>query len=237
MDRQKLPAKRQGDSEPSANFDAVSLVVRQRTPVHRLPGFVKGTHRVPQDTDRRAQEFVARLGASLIRSDLDAAFDGFRQVLELKRRELQVTESEEGFGAIQTPHFLYSNAVFQSDQDANQAIWQREISQITAPEVLKSARGSQLFDGVFDTVEFVPPNRIGLADLIDYLEDREDPRITTEYDRGLSYCRIGFAATTLSIVVTASSFQVVYEQPCSPKELLNCLEYLREELVDFRQFA
>ena len=92
--------------EGSVQLDDVSLVIRKRTPIGLLPGYSKSKHRIPETSDRRSQEFVARLGERLIREDLDQAFLQIRDGFGLKRRDLKVTESEEGFGTIETPFFM-----------------------------------------------------------------------------------------------------------------------------------
>jgi hypothetical protein len=229
-----LHAASEGEDEC---LDGISLVVRQTVPVRRLPGFAKAKHRVPDVQDRRAQEFVARLGWNLVRRDLDAAFAGLRSVMGLKRRQLEVTESDEGFGTIQTPHFLYSNSVSQSEVDASLAIWQRELSRIVSAEVIRSENCNRLFAEVFDTIEFVPARPISLEKLVDHIEELGDDRVHADYDRGLTYCQLSIDQLAVTIHVQRESFCVAHPAPTGPGELLRCLQDLQHRLVDFRDLA
>ena len=219
------------------SLEGISLAVRQTTPVRRLPGFSRLKHRIPEEQDRRAQEFVARLGSKLICDDLDAAFSGFRTIIGYRRRQLAVTESEEGFGTIQTPHFLYSNSVFQCDKDASQAIWLRELSHIVSPDVLQTEHCNQLFADVFDTIEFTPSTPISLGKLVDHIEDLENDQVVADYDRALTYCQLSIESLALSIQVRRDSFRVVHPQPVAPRELLHCIQDLRGSLVDYRNLS
>lgn len=243
-----LKAK-QDDSKPPmtnlsvpANEDAislagVSLVIRQQTPIQLLPGFSKTKHRLPDSNDRRAQEFVARLGERLIRDDLDAAYTQIREALGLKRRQLKVTESDEGFGTIETPFFLYSNGVFQSDGDAVTAVWQRDLSRIVKPAILLEDACNRLFASIFDTIEFVPSSSINLEKLVDHLEDLGDEQVRADYDRQLTYCNILMQDSPLYIQVNRHAFRVVHPAAVAPRELIACIQDIRRNLVDFTNLS
>lgn len=215
-------------------LDGISLVVRRSMLVRQLPGFSKQKHRVPDTHDRRAQEFVASVGTPLIHDDLDATFTGLRTVMGFKRRELQVTESDEGFGAIQTPYFLYANSVSQSDNDPAQAVWQRELSQFTSADAVGDELCNRLFETVFDTIEFLPASPISLEKLVDHVEDLEDSRVQANYDRGLSFCRLAIDGFPFTILVQRDVFRLVHFEPAPPRQLLQCIQDFRQRIVDFR---
>ena len=212
-------------------LDGISLVVQQSMPVVQLPGFSKGKHRVPVTWDRRALEFVARLGKNLVRDDLDATYASFRTAMGLKRRQLEVTDSGEGFGSIQTPFFLYSNSVSQCEHDPSQALWRRELSKIVSAEVTRSEGCNQLFQNVFDTVEVVPSSPISLEKLIDHVEDLADEQVAADYDRELTYCRLCIAKLPFRIDVMRDLIRIVQPEPASPQKLLHYVQDFRRSTV------
>lgn len=220
----------ESDSTP---LDGVSLVSRQPTAIRRLPGYSNAKHNVPEVFDRRSQEFVARLGSGLIRDDLDRVFLQLRDGLGLKRRELLVTESADGFGTIETPFFLYTNSVFQSEDDLAMAVWQRDISRVVRPEVLLEDGCNRLFPNVFDTIEFIPSAAIDLEKLVDHIEALTDDRVSVDYDRQLTHCKVLISNSPLHIYVTPDAFRVIHPAPTMPRELVTCIEEIRQELVDF----
>ena len=214
----------------------MTFVIRETTPVRRLSGF-QSKHRLPDSYDQRSQAFVSTVGTPLIQSDLDHVFAGLRKVYGLKRRQLEVTESQEGFGTIRTPHFLYSNCVFQSESEWTTAIWQRELSQIEDLSILLDGRCDELFAEVFDTIEFQPSAPIQLEKLVDHIEELEDPRVQVDFDRQLTYCNLRLEGSPLVIQAQRDAFRITHPTPSSPRELFDGILQIQQNLVDFRKLS
>lgn len=155
---------------PEQRLKRVSLAARQIELVQKLPGFKKSRHRVPEEITDRTQTFVGGLGGSRVRADLDHVFDALRNEFRFKRTQLDVHETDDGAGSITTPFFRYTSCVYQNPSNAGEIVWQRDISDVTAPETLLSRDFSAVFGQVFDTVEFVPRSPIDLEKLIDAIE-------------------------------------------------------------------
>ena len=221
------------DNRGGEDLTGVSLLSRRELSVRQLPGFRKSKHQVPMATDHRSQEFVARLGGELVKADLDNVFDGLRAHLKLKRREVEVSESSEGFGTIRTPFFLYSNGVCQSEENPAQAVWYRQLIDLASANVLCSEECSQLFPDVFDTCEITTGFAIDMAALIDHVEDLTEPVVDVDYDRNLRNCRISFPGTSLIIDVERDRFCLRHAEPLSPGQLLTSFQEIRGSVLEF----
>ena len=225
------------DESFSVQLSGVSFVVRQQTPIRALPGFTKTKHRIPDAYDRQSQGFVERLGSQLVRDDLDQTFTRLRDAFGFKRRDLQATESDEGFGTITTPHFLYSSCVFQSPEEIDEAVWQRDLSQITAPETLIEDACNRVFARTFNTVEFSPPAPIDLEKLIDHIEELPDDRVKADYDRNITFCNIIVKGSSAMICVTRDAFQIVHTEPSEPRLLVTSIRDVQRDLIDFAKLT
>ena len=211
----------------------VLLAFRHRELVRNLPGFKKSNHRVPDEVNARTQLFVGKLGEDRVRLDLDHVFDSLRAAFRFKRTELQAIETEEGAGSITTPFFRYTSCVYQNPSDASEAILQRDVSEIAAPDQLLTDNFAAVFGDVFDTVEFVPQSAIDLEVLIDRIEELDDPRVSLAYDRQVSCCEITIAGTKAKIQVTADAFRIIHPEPQAPRILVESFFSVQNALVDF----
>ncbi len=225
------------DEYSPVQLHGVSFVVRQQSPIRALPGFTKSKHRVPDAYDRQSQGFVERLGSQLIRDDLDLTFTRLRDAFGFKRRDLKATDSDEGFGTITTPYFLYSSCVFQSPEDIDEAVWQRDLSQIVAPQFLIEDACNRVFARTFDIVEFSPPAAIDLEKLIDHIEELPDDRVKADYDRNISFCNIVVKGSSAIIRVTRDAFQIVHAEPSELRLLVTSIRDVQRDLIDFAKLT
>jgi hypothetical protein len=222
------------DDSPDAipGLNHVSLARKQHEPVSRLPGF-KRTHRIPMEVSEHTQAFVGRLAAERVRSDLDDVFDQLRSVFRFKRSEIESTEHACGHGEIATPYFLYQSAVVLNPRKASEAIWRRDISRIANLNQLLTDEFASVFGGLFDTVEFSPPSPIDITSVIDRVEARDDPRVSLNYNRQLSFCEIAIAGTNVKIHVTSEAFRIVHPDTETPRVLLQSLSQVQQAIVGF----
>lgn len=222
---------------PPDRFKGVLLATRKLGLVQRLPGFTKSKHRVPDDVTDRAQSFVGALATNQIRDDLDSVFQLLRTAFRFKRTQLEAQETADGAGSIATPYFRYTSCVYQNPANAAEVIWQRDISEVTAPEQILTDEFAQVFGQVFDTVEFLPANEINLEALIDTIEEIDDPRVRVEYDRQLTYCEVFIDDIEAKLQVTVDAFRIVHPEPTHPRVLVSSFMAFQESLVDFRQWT
>lgn len=210
----------------------VSLAVRRTDPVEQLAGFRKH-HRVPLEVNSHTQAFIGRLAIPAIRHDLDQIFGQLRAAFRFKRKEIAASESACGEGEINTPYFRYGSAVYLNPDNASETIWQRDVSQITAPQQLLSDGFATVFDRLFDTVECTPPRPIDLVRLIDHIEARDDSNITLEYNRHFTFCELSLPSIESKIRVTQDSFRIVHPRVKTARRLLESFLQVQQSLVHF----
>lgn len=228
-----------GDGQHDINerIRYVSFVHKRLESIERLPGFHKQRHRLPDRITSQSQEFVGRLGASLVREDLDNVFTALKEAFHFKRTEMQSEEWQEGGGSILTPYFRYTSAVMQHTTEPGDAIWRRDISEISSIKQLVSGPFGAAFDGVFDTVEFLPHIPINLELLIDRIEEMNDSRVELDYDRQITCCRVAIRGNNCKIHVTKSELLIIHPQPTSTQTLVQSLLTVPDALVDFSKLT
>lgn len=216
-------------SDADRKIDHVALVREQRLRVRDLSGFRK-THKVPEECNERTQSFVGKISYAEISEDLDERFAEFRKHFNFRRVDLQVTEPENGIGAIETPWFEYRITVTHSTDDASEAVWRRQVTQFRKAESLLSAEFEAAFGNLFDTVEFQPPVPLDVADFIDRLEDRAKDDLQVEYDRSSTWCQLTTERIPGYLYVTTDCIALVTPQPDLPSRLLEAFFEYRESL-------
>ncbi|MEQ9409080.1 MAG: hypothetical protein RIK87_15195 [Fuerstiella sp.] len=213
----------------------VALVREQRQRVRDLSGF-RSSHKVPAETSERTQAFVGRIADSDISDDLDARFSEFRRHFGFKRRDLRVSEPENGTGAIATPWFEYRVTVTQATDDSSEAVWRRQVSDFRQPEPLLSSEFATAFGKLFDTVEFEPPEPLDIEDFIDRLEARHDPALSLDYDRTATWCQLTSSDIPGLLNICSDRIALRTMQPDLPARLLESFFLFRSCLKGIECF-
>ena len=204
----------------SRQLTNVVLAREQRYMVRDLSGFQKKKHKVPVEINDRTQSFVGRIAYQELSDDLDTRYTQFREQFGFKRVDLNVAEPDNGNGVIQTPWFDYRISVTQSEDDAEEAVWRRQVSKFRGPEELLSSEFATVFGGLFDTVEFSPPQPIEIEVFIDHLEEKNDDNISISYDRTATWCELVTDTIPGELTVTSDKISLKTPQPELPARLL-----------------
>lgn len=184
--------------------------------IRRLSGFKK-SHHVPEDVNGAAASFVGRIAETEIKSDLERMFEKIRDAFGYKRLDMEVHGPNDGTGSIDTPAFAYAVSVTQNPDAAREYVLRREVAEIKDPSVVVSEPFNELFDGMFDTLEFEFRKPLDLKAVIDALERKG---VEVDYDSGSTCCRVSLPKFPVEIVVGANSLQLVHGSPQSPRELV-----------------
>ncbi|MCA9212103.1 MAG: hypothetical protein KDB27_03485 [Planctomycetales bacterium] len=219
--------------QKSGSMRFVSLTCKRLELVRSLPGFKKKTHRIPDEITPRTQDFVAKLSQTLIQDDLDNVFHKLRSAYRFKRTEIESADLDDGAGIITTPFFRYSSTVFQDPDSADQAIWQRDVSEVTDSEHILGDSFLEVFGDAFDIVQFTPPEPIDLEEIIDHVESIEDEQLVLEYDRHLNYCEVTIEGCDERIRFTRDSCQIMHSRGKPPSMLIESLIHVQNRLLDF----
>jgi hypothetical protein len=210
----------------NALFRRISFVTEVACRVKSLSGWKK-THRIPDPTDARAQEYIADISAADVKQDLDAVYTALQQAFGFKRRELSVAEPADGTGTIATPFFSYSVSIAMNPADPTEAIWIKTVDSILEPKQIVSAPFAQVFDGVFRTLRFSLPTPVNINDCIDTIEDAEIRDLQVSYDREGTFCELRFAGASAVIRITADFISIVENRPAEVGALIQSLKALQ----------
>lgn len=217
-------AQRKANAKPSnGSVRNVTLLARKTMRVRNMAGFRRSNHTVPTQNNNAAEAFVAKIAQEEIDEDIKAVFQNLREVFRFKRTGMNVSNHGDGTATIITPYFNYSIAVHLDDEDPSMVVWLRTVDAIKEPDQIFSEPFAQLFDHVFNTVVFEMPERAELTELIDYIEDLDDDRITIDYDPEVTYCSLSIDGIAGKITVTPSELSIVHKKPASPRSLLQSL--------------
>ena len=213
-------------AEKSALFQRVSFVAEVTKPLKSLSGWTK-THRIPDQANDRAQELVANLSSSELKQDLDSIYDSLKHAFSFKRRDLSVAEPADGTGTITAPNFSYSISVALNPADTSQVIWTKTVDNIQAPAEVLSAPFSEVFDNVFNTLQFSLPTPVNVDDFIDAIEAAEISDLQIDYDRDATHCELRFAETPGAVRVTSDTLSIVQTHPAKISTLLHSLQAIQ----------
>lgn len=193
--------------------------------VKALSGFKKGVHHVPKDVSAYGARFIANISESEIAADLEQVYQSVKDAFGYKRRELERQGPNEGVGSVETPAFTYTVGISQNPDGPDSYVLRREITDIKDQDVVFSDEFNDVFDGMFDTLEFEFAKKIDLEKVID---DLEDAGVTFDADSGATYCRISLPKFPIDIVFDAKSIRLIHGQPQPPRELLSAFKQFRE---------
>lgn len=201
----------------------LSFVGEHAERLRSLSGWMS-SFRIPHKVDGAAQTFVAGLAQAELNQDLDRVFAKLKQAFRFTRREMVVSEPEAGTRTIATPHFAYSVNVSLSPTAASEVIWSRTVDSIKNAQQISSPAFAEVFDGVFDTLEFSLPKRQSIEDLIDAVEAAKIPDITLQYDRDATFCELHIQATAGTVILRPNRMSIVHPMPRKTQQLIESFD-------------
>jgi hypothetical protein len=175
-----------------ARLKRIVFRTESRGRVKDLNGFRK-TFRLPDSAGPSTRKFIAKCAAADVRADVDAVFEVVRERFGYKRRDVDTTAGQDGFGSVRTPDFEYTVSVAQDPANPTDVIWRREVGQVADAGVVRGAAFEGAFGKLFDQLafEFAVPVEVG--DLVDRLEDTPATGRKVSVESDGSACEITLA--------------------------------------------
>jgi hypothetical protein len=153
----------------------------RRLPVKSLSGFNKAAgHREPDAAGEECDAFLQLIGAAEVEKEGEALFRLIRQEFDYRRRDLRASAIPGAFTLI-TPDFTLRLWIEGDRESPNQAIIQREITELKSAELIQSAAFANAFSTSISRLCLTPTKRIEVEELIDRLEEN------SEWRKGLDY--------------------------------------------------
>jgi hypothetical protein len=204
------------------SFTNISLIREEDGKIKSLPGFQKRSHNVPTTKNYTTDNFVKRVGNQIVEEEISDLSKQIRTELGYKLREVEVN-TDEGSGAINTPHFTYSMEITQSSSAPSEYILIRKLLNFKSSEIVFKPEFNNIFAAYFHKLKFTLSKRIDIEKFINDFEDLEDlENITIDYNPSdLSYCTLNIKGSNHDLVVTTNSISLVSNHRTSPQNLIN----------------
>ena len=208
----------------------VSLISEKEGLVRNLAGFKK-THRIPESTSPRDATFISNIAAPQIDNELEAVFRALRENYGFKRKEIDVTGPEEGFGAITTPQFSFSISIAQHPQQPGTFQERQVVSEISNPEESLGESFESVFGNRFFTLEVVAKQNFDIEGIVDRAEDGNSSVGTIEYDRNATWCQIVMGG--IQVYVTEDTVKIVdVQRTHKTKDLFAAFATVQQQFLD-----
>ena len=222
----------------STQFDGVAFVGRTSAPISELTGFDRKRHKIPQQSDDRSDHFVAAIANVDLENCLESDYQKLRKAFKFKRVDLARSNPAPGCGAIETPHFIYALNVSHCPNSPNSVLWERSVIEIKNPDEISTPAFAEVFDGMFDRIEFTLTQPFELTDWIDHIESMEDDRLELSYDSQVTYCRLEIDNINATIEIVNSVVAVAHQDFASTAEILaSFLEFKKTIVSSFGRSA
>ena len=188
----------------------------------------KKSYRIPTQYNSATQSFAAACAADALKADLDIVYERLKNAFGFLRRDLSATGGDHGAGSIITPLLSYSVSVALNPEELDQVIWTRVVDSIKDLSAIQSRAFANVFDGVFDTLEFSLPGTVNINDFIDAVEAAQISVLKLEYDRDATYCNLLLQGEVGTITLKPDRLSIVHDGPKRAKELIESFNVLRK---------
>lgn len=189
--------------------------------VKKLPGFKAG-HKLPKEKDNYHEQWIKKISYDLIKEKVDEMTNKCRAKLTLKRKDLLNSIIENGYGELSTIYFDYTINVKQSKDDPSKCVLIQRIENFKNSEILYSDEFNEVFDSIFNIIEFHTSDKIDVEQIIDKVENLESDSIEVEYSMdNTSKCKIDIDGFYGQIDITENSISFNSYGMRQPKELMN----------------
>lgn len=231
--RELLASKQQAANPNAQQLTRVSFVGETREYVRSLSGF-KSSHHVPKEYGDYTENWVREKAEKEIEEDLESVFQLLSDEFEFLRKDLEKGGPEFGGGSIICPHFTYNVQFDLNPDDPSEVIISREVTDIKEPDKIETEEFSNVFDSVFDTIEYSPPTSITVENFVDLVQpiSRNDNRLEVKFDSDCTYCILKISGIESAIKVTSSGISIVDKQVRDPQDLIASFHQAQRALVD-----
>ena len=141
---------------------------------------------------------------------------------------------DSGGGSIVCPYFTYNIQIDLNPEDPSEVFIFREVTDIKEPNKIVTDEFSNVFDSVFDTIQFSAPTSIDIEDFVDLMEPiaKRDDRLDINFDSDCTYCRLKIDGIEAEIEVTSTGISIVDRRLRDPQDLIEAFNQAQRALVD-----
>jgi len=209
----------------------IQLIAEQRVALKDLKGISK-TAATPKKGVPLSQKYLNDLASEHLEEDLETTFAKLRSNYRFKRKELRADGPADGIGVITTPAFIYEVVAVPLDDDNRKVVLRRCIRQIADAEAIASEEFAKVFGTDFNQLQVASEVALDLEEIIDCVEDADSQDVEIDYDKDVTWCKIGVAGMRTTITVDANRFLVTGPSDVSPDELIDSFLEMQNTFMD-----
>lgn len=221
---------------PPTASPEIHLIAEQRIALKDLRGISK-TASSPKKGVPLSQKYLNDLAHQHLDDDLQTTFTKLRSNFNFKRKELIADGPTDGIGVITTPAFVYEITVVPVEQDNRRLTVRRCICQITDATAITGDSFAKTFESAFNQLQVASEVDLDLEEIIDRVEDADSQDVEIDYDKDVTWCKIGVAGSRTTITIAANRILVTGPSDVSPDELIDSFFELQNTFMDSLQLS
>lgn len=214
----------------------ILLIAEKRIALKDLKGISK-TASAPKKGIPLSQKYLNDLADDHLDENLQTTFAKLRSNFSFKRKELIADGPTDGIGIITTPAFIYETTVMPLENDNRNVILRRCIRHITDASAITGEEFSKTFDSAFNQLQVESETELDLEEIIDRVEDADSQDVEIDYDKDITWCKIGVSGTRTTITIGPHKILVTGPADVSPEELIDSFFELQNTFMDSLQLS
>lgn len=232
-DFKEIFERRRTESKTTTQLKKASFLGFKFGSIKSLSGFKKG-YRVPEYVSDTTRNFVRNIGSEELTNEANEAFSNLQSNFKYKRREISFNQ-DSGSASILTPDFSVHISIDLDEEDLGQYVITFDVSEIKNPDSLTTKEFADTFDNVFDRTSFYFSRSPNIAEIIDTIEEIDDPaKIRVEYPADASKCTIFLDGFSGYILVDHNGISLIHRHKTTVQNLLEITNRLPILLIDNR---
>lgn len=216
---------------PHAATPEILLLSEQRIALKDLKGISKSAS-TPKKGIPISQKYLNDLAFDHLDDNLQGTFGKLRSNFSFKRKELTADGPVDGIGVITTPAFVYEVTALPIDEDNRKVLLRRCIRQIEDAAAITGAEFAKVFESDFNQLQVEAETELDLEDIIDRVEDADSEEVEIDYDKDVTWCKIGVAGSRTTITIRSKQILVTGPADVSPEELIDSFFELQNTFMD-----
>lgn len=225
--RDLLAAKREQATDDVNLVTEITFRTKSARRLTALAGWKKG-YRIPDRYSDMAESFVVKCAADDLKEELQRVYEKLKHAFGFTRRELEVSQPDDGTGTITTPYFNYSVTVTLNPDTLDEVVWTRTVDSIQEPTQVASQAFAEVFDDTFNTLEFSLPIKVDIESFIDAIEAARLPDVQIEYDHAATYCQLRLRGVVGAVTLQPRSLSIVHTRSQPTQQLIKSFDAVRK---------
>ncbi len=209
----------------------ILLLAQQRIALKDLKGISK-TASTPKKGVPLSQKYLNDLAHEHLDENLQGTFAKLRSHFSFKRKEIAADGPIDGIGVITTPAFVYEVTVVPIEEDNRRVLLRRCIRQIEDAAAITGEEFANIFESDFNQLQVAVKSELDLEDIIDRVEDAGSAEVKIDYDKDVTWCKIGVAGSRATITIKPRDILVTGPADVSPEELIDSFFELQNTFMD-----